>query len=372
MLSDLFPERRRGKILAWFYMAIPVGSALGFVIGGALAGTSLGWRGAFQIVVLPGLVLGAICFFMKDTGRRTDRPASPPWGKVLRELRGIRSFVLCCAGMTCSTFVLGGVAAWAPYYVFEREARFEISPASLQKIADLKASDGTAVVPPEVMEKLRLLVGPESLTTAELKSRLRDSTLTEDELKQYQSRIVEAVTAPNSVSLAHVNLVFGSMVVVSGLTATLFGGWLGDRLRSRFRGAYFKVCGYGAFIAFPAYLGMLFTPFPLAWVFLFVSTFFLFVNTGPANTILANVTSTRIRATAFAINILIIHALGDAISPPLIGLIADHSDLSTALLVVSVLVLGAGVLWSMGTKHLDEETRKVTEEDAAISSPTPP
>ena len=58
--------------MAWFYMAIPVGSALGFVIGGLVADTSLGWRGAFQVVVLPGLILGAICFFMKEP----PRPAS--------------------------------------------------------------------------------------------------------------------------------------------------------------------------------------------------------------------------------------------------------------------------------------------------------
>ena len=92
-----------------------------------------------------------------------------------------------------------------------------------------------------------------------------------------------------------------------------------------------------------------------------VAVFFLFFNTGPANTILANVVRSDIRATAFAINILVIHALGDVISPPLIGLIADRSDLRTALLIVSVLILVAGVLWNLGARHLDEETRRVTE-----------
>src|SRR5215213_8823460 len=66
MLSDLYPEERRGKIMAWFYLAIPVGSALGFVVGGAVADTAWGWRGAFQVVVLPGLILGALCFFMRE------------------------------------------------------------------------------------------------------------------------------------------------------------------------------------------------------------------------------------------------------------------------------------------------------------------
>src|SRR5262249_10639636 len=126
MLSDLYPERKRGRILAFFYMAIPVGSALGFVIGGQVADTAWGWGGAFQVVVLPGLVLGVLCFFMREP----PRPASDAvtravsWWVALGQLKHIRSFVLCCAGMTCTTFVLGGVAAWAPYYIFEREARF--------------------------------------------------------------------------------------------------------------------------------------------------------------------------------------------------------------------------------------------------------
>jgi len=37
ILSDLYPVERRGRILAWFYLAIPVGSALGYVLGGAVA-----------------------------------------------------------------------------------------------------------------------------------------------------------------------------------------------------------------------------------------------------------------------------------------------------------------------------------------------
>ena len=386
MLSDLYPERRRGRILAWFYLAIPVGSALGFVIGGAVADTAWGWRGAFQVVVLPGIVLGALCFFMREyrpVVSRTTPPANLPaaaepagaaavahdepragWGSILRELRGIRSFVLCCAGMTCSTFVLGGVAAWAPYYIFEREARFQITPEAIVKLSELKTTAGSPVVPEGVVNKVRELAGPELLTTAELKARLEASSLTPTERAQYQSHVFDAVTHPESITLGGIGTIFGGIVVVSGLIATLFGGWLGDRLRDRVRGSYFLVCGWGALIAFPAFVGMLYIPFPYAWGCLFVTVFFLFINTGPANTILANVTRNRIRASAFAVNILIIHLLGDAISPPLIGLIADLSSLGTALLCVSVFIVGAGVFWNLGARYLDEETRRVTEAES--------
>jgi len=363
MLSDLYPERQRGKVLAWFYLAIPVGSALGYVIGGQIADTAWGWRGAFQVVVLPGLVLGAICFWMKEPPRPTTGQEAPrePWGQVLRELRGIRSFVLCCAGMTCSTFVLGGVAAWAPYYIFEREARFQLTPKAIDKLAGQKATDETPIVPPAVIDKLRGLAGPDVLDAPALKRKLSESPLTPQERKQYQSRIFDAVTAEGSITLGYIGLVFGGIVVVSGLAATLFGGWLGDYLRDRVKGSYFQVCGYGALVAFPTFVGMLYVPFPAAWGLLFIAVFFLFINTGPANAILANVTRHRIRATAFAINILIIHALGDVISPPIIGKIKDWADLGTALLVVSVFILAAGVLWLVGARYLDAETRRITE-----------
>jgi hypothetical protein len=86
--------------------------------------------------------------------------------------------------------------------------------------------------------------------------------------------------------------------------------------------------------------------------------FLLFFNTGPANTIIANVTRPYIRATAFAINILIIHMLGDVISPPLIGAITSLSDLHTAFLVVSVAIPAGGLLWVWGAQYLDEDTAK--------------
>ncbi len=202
------------------------------------------------------------------------------------------------------------------------------------------------------------------MTSAELKAKLSASTLTQDERAQYQARIFENVTTSDSITLSTIGPVFGGIVVVSGLIATFFGGWLGDKLRDRIRGSYFQVCGYGALLGFPPFVAMLYVSFPAAWVCIFVAVFFLFVNTGPANTILANVTRHEIRATAFAINILIIHLFGDAISPPIIGLIAGKSSLGTALLCVSFLILLGGGLWIAGARYLDEETRKVTSAES--------
>jgi hypothetical protein len=111
--------------------------------------------------------------------------------------------------------------------------------------------------------------------------------------------------------------------------------------------------------AFPATVMMLKTPFPGAWILVFLAEFFLFFNTGPANTVLANVTSPAIRSTAFALNIFIIHALGDAISPPLIGWIAGETSMNFAFIVVSATMVVASALWLIGTKYLARDTEAV-------------
>jgi MFS family permease len=135
------------------------------------------------------------------------------------------------------------------------------------------------------------------------------------------------------------------------------GGLLGDLLKPRFSGSYFLVSGLAMLLGFPAFLAFLYTPFPYAWIFVFVSVFCLFFNTGPTNTILANVTHPSVRAGAFALNILVIHLLGDAISPFVVGVIADQSSLHVGFLFVSGAMVLGGVAWLWGTRFLAEDTR---------------
>jgi sugar phosphate permease len=163
-------------------------------------------------------------------------------------------------------------------------------------------------------------------------------------------------------TLAHVNSVFGAITVISGITATLAGGWAGDKLRPRVPGSYFLVSAVGIFLACPAVVAMLYVPFPAAWVAVFVAEFFLFFNTGPSNTILANVTHPSVRATAFAVNILLIHALGDALSPPVLGAVAERVSWNAAFFMVVAAMFAAAVLWAIGAKYLRaDEERVVTE-----------
>jgi hypothetical protein len=150
--------------------------------------------------------------------------------------------------------------------------------------------------------------------------------------------------------------VFGIILAGGGLVSTLIGGIVGDWFRPRFSGSYFLVSGVALMLGFPVMLLMLWTPYPLKWVFIFLAVFLCFFNTGPTNTILANVTHSSLRASAFALNILIIHALGDALSPPLIGWISDRSNLDVGFVIVSVSMLAGGAFWLMGARYLQSDT----------------
>jgi MFS family permease len=289
MIADLYPMEQRGKVMSWFYLAIPVGGALGYALG-EIVKNWISWRWAFYCVVPPGLALGVWCFLMRDpprgqmdqvSGESARKPRLQDYWFLLK----IPSYTLNTLGMTMMTFAIGGLAYWMPEYLEWRKAP-DIGP-----------------------------VGPRT--------------------------------------------VFGGICALAGLISTLAGGLVGDWLRPRFSGSYFLVSGAALLLGFPMVLLMLWTSDPWshwAWFFTFFAVFFLFFNTGPTNTILANVTHPSMRASAFALNILIIHAFGDAISPPLLGWISGKEHMDRGFTVVSLAMLLGGIFWLLGAKYLKRDT----------------
>ena len=284
ILSDLFPIETRGRIMAIFCAAIPVGSALGYVIGG-LIGTHLGWRWAFYLVAPPGLLLGLLCFRQRDPRVAGHHLVQKSPRRSMRDYLNLfrtRSYLINCVAQTLMTFVTGGLGFWVPAYLRYRNQ----SPAGGMTI-------------------------------------------------------------------------FGLITVVAGLISTLLGGVIADRLRPRFAGSYFWVSGIGMLIACPFFITTLYVPFPAAWIPMFLAIFFLFLNTGPSNTALANVSVPAVRATAFAMNIFVIHALGDVQAFWLLGYIGGHTNMHVAFLFVSGIIFASGLVWLIGVKYLPADTAAV-------------
>src|SRR5947207_14954463 len=128
ILADLFPIETRGRIMAIFCAAIPVGSALGYVIGG-LIGAHLGWRWAFYLVAPPGLLLGLLCFWQRDPRVAGDHLVQKSLRHGIREYLNLfrtRSYLINCIAMTLMTFVPGGLGFWVPAYLRYRHQSADI------------------------------------------------------------------------------------------------------------------------------------------------------------------------------------------------------------------------------------------------------
>lgn len=122
LIADLFDVRRRGRILAGFYAALPVGIALGYAVGGA-AGAAWGWRAAFWFAGAPGLVLGIAAFWMHEPARGARDaggagPDRPSPRAIARTLLRTRSYVVNAVGTAAMTFAMGGLAAWMPTFLY--------------------------------------------------------------------------------------------------------------------------------------------------------------------------------------------------------------------------------------------------------------
>jgi len=292
MLSDAFEPAHRGRALAVFSMAIPVGSALGYLLGG-LFEQAFGWRAAFFIVGIPGMWLAWTVGRLSDVARGgtgqaalTPRPAAVPRLADYLELLKTKSYLLNCLAMTGMTFAVGGLAAWVPTYLV----------------------------------------------------RVR------------------------GMGLAEANLVFGLLTLVSGLGGTMAGGWLGDRLLPRLPTAYFLVSGVGLVLSVPCAAAVILLD-DRTWVLvaIFLAEVFIFLNTGPLNAIVANVSRSEVRATAYAVNIFVIHALGDAISPTIVGMVSDRIGLSAAFWIAPGALALAALFCFWGMRSYAEDAQSVKE-----------
>ena len=117
LLADLFPVKERGRAMGVYYLALPVGTALGYVLGGSIADW-LGWPAVFLVVGFPGLLAAAAGLLMSDPGRGASEGGAPA-GKLSRpslaeylDLFRTPTFLYNTAGMAAVTFATGAYAAW--------------------------------------------------------------------------------------------------------------------------------------------------------------------------------------------------------------------------------------------------------------------
>lgn len=320
-LSDYFDRRRRGFAFGVFFAAVPMGQALGFILGGKLAAPDmLGWRHTFFVVGVPGLLMALIAYFMREPergkmdeegGAHTHGSFTSSEGSLLAGYKSLfnnRTYLIATLAYAAIAFALGILSFWAPTLLVEDKGL-------LKDVANVK---------------------------------------------------------------------LGIYVTLGGLLGTLAGGWLGDLLLRWTKGGYFLVCGVSSILSAVPLLVILGTQrqeiyFPA----MFVCVVLLFLGNGPVNAIIVNSVAPGLRATAVATTILLIHFLGDALSVPLVGWLStrleEHQQipaiiapitntlgltadkhLSVAMLITPIALLVGGILFlsGMGIKTTETQSKE--------------
>jgi MFS family permease len=282
MLADCFPESERARKFTWFYLAIPVGSALGYGLGGVVAGW-LGWREAFLLAGLPGLFFAGWMALQADPvrgglDRGEDATRGAPFLQGLRAILVNRVWLACTGSYVAYTFAMGALSTWGPTLLQRRFA----------------------------------------------------------------------------VGISQAGLVFGGFAVVTGIAGTFLGGILTDRLQRRWRDAGLWISGLTLLASAPVVAAALRTGSILtAYGAFFLGMLLLFINTSPVNALTVSCLPASVRATGTALNVLLIHLMGDALSPEWVGHRADALQagglgpgpaLGRAMMIAVPAVLVSGLL----------------------------
>lgn len=294
-IADLYSPEKRNNALSIFFTAIPVGSALGYIVGGAVA-THYGWRSAFWWAGLPGFVLAVLLLTLKEPKRgasdgavqsKAPEASAQAGVKAYVSLLGMPLYVLVVLGYVAQTFALGGFAFWAPTF--------------LHRV--------------------------------------------------------------HGMALDAADHFFGLSLVVTGLVATLLGGFVATAWHKRNPAAYAWVIGLSAMAATPAgAAAFLLQDDAQARVMLVVSMFLLFLSTGPVNTLILETVPVAMRASAMAASIFAIHLFGDLWSPQLVGFLSDRMGLKDAVLVLPCSLVFAAVFWLWLAGKMQAEAGKLRVE----------
>jgi MFS family permease len=291
VLADFYPARERNRILSIFYLAIPVGAALGYLAGGQI-GSHWGWRTPFLVCGAPGIVVAALYGLWGSEPVRGACDALPMAQKNRPvNLHGYLSasldllfnfcrlffnpaYLTATLGLAMLTFAMGGISAWVPTFL---------------------------------------------------------------------SRV-------GGLSVGNASWAVSVITVVDGIGGTLVGGWIAQRwLRTNHRALYL-LSFWSVALTLPCGVLLFFGPHAWAVPSLFLAEFFLFLNTGPLNAAIVNSVAAPVRATAIGLNLFFIHFFGDTFSPQIIGAISDRSNLSIGLGATLITLVFSCILLRVGAR----------------------
>jgi MFS transporter, Spinster family, sphingosine-1-phosphate transporter len=301
MIGDLFPREQRGRILSLWSIGNLIGTAIGLIMGGIIA-DKFGWRWAFYIVGIPGLI--AAFFIWRavephrgifDRGEGADDDIAQVHGSIgkdfgdaAKKILKIPTYWVLLGAFVFSFFTIGSAQTWITTYLVRA---FHLTVATA----------GT-------YSGLTLLIG--------------------------------------------------------SLVGTLIGGWLADFLQRRFPQGRMLVATFAFLVGAPITLVALTMHTLVPFLGFFIAAILcLSLALGPLNAILQDIIAPEIRSTATGLVLLMAHLLGDASAPLLVGVLADRISLGTALLITAPTCLFiAGIACLIGLRTVAKDMQAMRKD----------
>jgi MFS family permease len=285
IIDDLTPPAQKGRALAIFYLAIPLGAALGYVLGGFIE-VRWGWRAAFFVCGGPGLVLALVCLWIAEPARKLREPRGS-LVEGLKTLSRIPLFRRGVIGYCAYTAGLGAFSHWAPTFIVERFESLTLDTANFW---------------------LGLTTIGAGIIGTVLGGRWADAALRHHPV------------TPETTFDAPAN--------------------------RRGTNALLRICAIGMVIATPLAAVAFLAPIPAAFFgAAFVAQVGLFLSTSPVNAIALRAVPPELRASAMAAQIFAIHLFGDLWSPIVLGVLLDHLVSTIAMMALPITFAVSAYLW---------------------------
>jgi MFS family permease len=281
IIDDVTPPERRGRALAIFYAATPIGAALGYLVGGFVE-HRWGWRSAFYVAGGPGVLLAFLCLLVAEPTRRLSTHKVDVWRDV-RKLARLDLYRKGVLGYCAQTAAVGAFSYWAPKFLYARYG-LPLDTANFRFGLVIVVAGGLA-------------------------------TFAGGAWADRARRVIVRRGDHADPDRDHVRALLRICAIGSALGAPLAAG---------------------AFLSPEPWL---------FFVLVFLSIFFLFLGQAPINGVNLGSVPPELRASAMALSIFSIHAFGDLWSPPLVGLLADHIPIQLAMMSLPGFIALSAWLW---------------------------
>lgn len=289
MISGLYPIDKRARMMGLWNASIPLGSAIGVLLGGIIA-SKLGWKHAFGIVAIPGLIIAILFFFVKDYKTvdlsfydKNSNKVKMEKKDMVKEFLSKPSVLLTYLGMAAVVFVTTSMLTWLPTY--------------FEKVRN---------IPQEAAGKM------------------------------------------------------ASSIMVLALVGAPLGGYLTDIWRKSQDNARLMFPAISTLIsAILLFVALVFFKGTVQYVVFLVFGVFVLAFISGAASVTQDVIHPGLRATSYAIAVVVQNLLGASTAPVVMGKIYDLTNIETALSVLPfVLLVGAFLFW-LGSKYYVKDLDKV-------------